>query len=149
MKKNLLFILIILFFGPDLYAQDKWGLKDEQRSYIGIKVDDNSANWYSLWNSGTGTYHGSTLATFTSNTQSLSIVGWDVKTWKNDGEDVTGATLYYVIYKQGQRPTTPTFTQVIGGWLVNLTGSDQKWGSGVEHIINISSLDNNSTYCLE
>lgn len=70
-----------------------------------------------------GTFH---AAGSISGTSTLLLNGAEVKTFKNGGTDITGASLHYRIYRQGS--TAPNFTTVNLGFGANLpTAGDQRW----------------------
>ena len=55
-------------------------------------------------------FNGSDLGTL--NAASTLYLGGQNKIVKCDGGNVTGGSIYYVIYPQGSRPANPTFTKV-------------------------------------
>jgi len=57
----------------------------------------------------------------------FNIVGGQVKTYKNGASDITGGYMYYVIYQAGNRPTTPTFTEMhYANWTNLPNAGDQR-----------------------
>ena len=106
-----------------------WGLFDANRSYTGIKVGAATTNNYTVWNAGTGNFNGSVLnaTAYTSAAQTLQINYYDVKTFKNGGDDVTGGTYFWTVYETGNRGT-PTFSSINLAWQSDLGGGDQQWG---------------------
>ncbi|MCF8268121.1 MAG: T9SS type A sorting domain-containing protein [Ignavibacteriales bacterium] len=143
MKKYLLVNLLVF---SNLFAG--WGLFDAGRSDLTINFNGTGTN-YTIWNSGVGTFNTANLGEFTLNTQTLAISDWAVYTWKNGAGDVTNADLYYTIYENGNRPGTPVFTMIDGGWLADLGGGDQRWGKSSSTSIDITGLTNGKTYKLE
>jgi hypothetical protein len=112
-----------------LARNDVAALFTDDRSYIGIKVDT-STNNYTVWNAGTGNFNGSVLSgtPFTSAGQTLQINYYDVKTFKNGGDDVTGGTFFWTVYETGNRGT-PSFSSINLAFIANIGGGgDQKWG---------------------
>lgn len=148
MKKSLYFFLFSLLFTVQVFAD--WGFYYSDRSWIGINFNGVNTS-YKLFDagnvSGPGYYDGSYLGGFTSPSQTLAISFWDIKTWKNGGSDVQQAQLYYRVYEQGQ--SGGAFTQVIGGWLQDYGGGDQKWGKGTSTSIDITNLLPGKTWVLE
>ncbi len=62
-------------------------------------------------------------------------IGGQLKSFKNNGTDVTGALISYVIYEAGNRPVTPSFSSVSYSFQVdsvNSVSGDQQWGTNVE-----------------
>ncbi|QOJ28446.1 MAG: T9SS type A sorting domain-containing protein [Ignavibacteriales bacterium] len=142
--KKFLFIVVALF--SSLYPQ--WGLFDLDRSWISINFDG-SVSAYRMWNGGVANpgFNEANLGTFTSNTQTLAIANWDIKTWRNFGSDVTGVDMKYRVYKQGSTPGS--YSSTGGGWIQDINSSDQKWGKLTSTSINISSLESSATYVIE
>ena len=87
-------------------------------SYIGI--DNGSGNvWYGATQPGPTTlwsFDGSDLGDFTVG-DSLLISGGELLTWKSDGGDVTGASLFYSIDATGTSPAS--FTGIGIDWSSN------------------------------
>ncbi|MFN6037490.1 MAG: T9SS type A sorting domain-containing protein [Bacteroidota bacterium] len=79
------------------------------------------------------------LGSFNTNSQSLILNGGEVKTWKNSNANVCGARINYVVYPQGNRPASPTFSVINIPFKCNCSGTtfadgqgacggnDQKW----------------------
>jgi len=151
MKKNLLFLIIILFtvrayaqdFGfwasavsfninSKLTYYDTYDTTDANR--IGNLVLSDDAPSYTYIN-----FSGS-LGTFVQNSGSLFINGGMIKTFKNSNSNVCGTILYYTIYPQGNRPVSPVFLPINFNFLSNCLGNsftydgsactngDQEWG---------------------
>ena len=141
--KRILLLAVILNYT----AFADWGFFNLERSYININFDGTS-NWYTLWDNGAGTFQGATLGSFTLNSQTLAIGAWDVKTFKNNGGDVTGVNMFYRLYEQS---TTPgSFSSTGGNWIEDLVGDgNQKWGKTTSTPIDIISLLAGKTYVLE
>ena len=84
-------------------------------------------------------FQGNNLGTF--NTGDQLFLGGQLKSFKNNGTDVTGAAIFYTIYPNGNRPGSPTFTQISYGFQWNRGDSgappnlnndgDQQWGTDV------------------
>ncbi|MFT3919620.1 DUF6443 domain-containing protein [Cloacibacterium sp.] len=120
-------------------------------------------NYYNLSGSGSNLIGNSSftgnLGTFTQNSGKLSIKGANIKTWKEYSANVCGATLYYTIYKENERPLSPVFSQIVLPWKENCSGSsypsggqcsnprDQKWSESAQNI-DLSNLSP-ANYILE
>ena len=128
--KNLLFaVAAVVLVSTASESMAAWGLFNADRSYIGIKVDTTTNN-YTVWNAGTGNFNGSVLSgtPFTSVGQTLQINYYDVKTFKNGGDDVTGGTFFWTVYETGNRGT-PSFSSINLAFIENIgVNGDQKWG---------------------
>jgi hypothetical protein len=84
-------------------------------------------------------FEGANLGTF--NTGDQLFLGGQLKSFKNNGTDVTGASIFYTIYLQGNRPASPSFTGISYGFQWNRGDSgappnlnndgDQQWGTDV------------------
>lgn len=141
--------ILLAFFGFLIFQQTfaAWGLFDLDRSYAIFDVKG-TPNTRIVWNNGVGNIQNYDFGTFITG-NIFQIDGYDVKTWKNDGSDVTGGTFKYVIYPKGNRPSSPVFKSMTLGFITNLEGDgNQKWGfSGA----NIDLLDELSSgeYTLE
>ena len=61
---------------------------------------------------GNSSFTGINLGTYIQNSHTFKLNGAEVKTFKNAGANVCGATLYYTVYLQGSRPATPVFTPI-------------------------------------
>ena len=84
---------------------------------------------------------GSNLGTFQANSNTLSILGAELKTFRSDGGNVCGGNVYFTVYPVGARPVTPTFTGIGLNFLCDCNGGnfntcgggtctdgrDQKW----------------------
>ncbi len=128
MKKSV--ALFIISFGlPYLLLSQTWGFWDIDRSWIWFQENAN-VNTYSIWNGAPGTLHNHNFGTF-SYGDVLTINGYDTKTWKNEGAggDVTACEYFYTIYPTGNRPPSPVFISMGGGWIADLGNGDQKWGN--------------------
>jgi len=85
-------------------------------------------------------FEGASLGSF--NTSDSINIGGQLKSFKNDSSDVTGALLSYVIYEAGNRPGTPSFTDVSYAFQWNQgdagapaalsNGGDQQWGTNID-----------------
>jgi RHS repeat-associated protein len=107
---------------------------------------------------GSNTFSGD-LGSFTAGSASLAIKGAEIKTWKEYTSNVCGATLYYLVYKENQRPAVPIFSTFTLPWRENCSGysfpsggpcsnqRDQKWGI-YDQNIDLTNLAAD-TYTLE
>ncbi len=127
-----------------------WGFYDSDRSWIGIDFNGTGTS-YRIYNNGTvsgdGYFNGSNLGNFTSSSQTLAISYWDVKTFKNSGSDVQQAQMYYRVYENGTGGGS--FTQIVGGFIEDYGGGNQRWGKSSSTSIDVSSLTAGKTYKLE
>ncbi len=141
MKKFLLISLSIAFFVQTSTAEfGAWA------SAIYLNTNGTSKFYSTLLqgdpNSIGTTNYGGLLGSFEAGSGDFSIRGAEIKTYKNNGGNVCGATLYYTVYPQGARPASPVFSPITlnfycdwgsdgtfnscgGGTCTN--GSDQKW----------------------
>ena len=106
-------------------------------SFVGIDNGGGNA-WYGGTQSGSNQlwqFNGSDLGDFTVG-DSLLISGGEILTWKSDGDDVTGTSLYYSVDAAGSSPSS--FTGIGLNWSANspfndaggntfIGGGDQKW----------------------
>ncbi len=80
---------------------------------------------------------------------SLSLKGGELKTWKDGGTDITGAFLYYRIYKEGTAPSN--FIEINLPWKENGidgNGNNQKWAK-TDLTINVLSGLSAGNYTIE
>ncbi|MFN5417141.1 MAG: T9SS type A sorting domain-containing protein [Flavobacteriia bacterium] len=87
----------------------------------------------------TTVFQGTNFGSFNQNSNGLSLLGGEIKTFKNAGANVCGGNLNYTVYLTGSRPGSPTFTQINLGFFSNCCttsfcvgggpcgGNDQKW----------------------
>ena len=71
----------------------------------------------------------------------LTLKGAEIKTWKNNGGDITGAFMYYRVYKEGAIPSS--FTEISLPWLENNTDGNpdnQKWTETSQNVNLLSGL---------
>lgn len=108
--------------------------------YLDTKLNGTSKN-HGNYSGGTS-FVGSNLGNVpsTSSTLIIDIVG--LKTFKNGGSDVTAATLFYRVYKQGA--SAPAYTAVNMPFFANLGGAgDQEWQQGTD--VNLLTAPNMTT----
>ena len=146
----LLAIGMATLFSASAFAD--WGFWDASRSWIGLIVSNNTqqydTNWYSLWDSGPGTFVGKNFGPFNLNRgHQLIIQAYDTKTWQAGGSQVWSSEYFYTVYS-GARPASPTFTSMGGGWMADLGGGDKKWGNAAVNMDVLTNTGNNS-YTLE
>lgn len=135
-----LFLMIFTFF--TLSAQDA-GIFE---SYAVLNINNAGNTYYDLQaTTGNPDFNGANLGSF-SNTESLVVSGGEIKTWKNNGGDVTGAKMYFRVYT-GSSSSLP-FTEVDLPWVQNISSSDQKWTTTSNTTNVLSGLDP-GTYTLE
>jgi hypothetical protein len=124
MKKIKLLLAGSLFTGASLFAGS--GIFDSFAIVESTFYDLNATT-------ANADYSGANLGSFDT-TDSISI-GGQLKSFKNNGTDVTGALLSYVIYAVGSRPATPTFNDVSYAFQIDNVGGnsgDQQWGTNVD-----------------
>lgn len=124
---------------------------------------DAIGTYYNLSGSGSNlignSFFTGNLGTFTQNSGKVSIKGAEIKTWKEYSANVCGATLYYIVYKENERPSSPVFNSFALPWKENCSGSsyptggscsnprDQKWSESNQNI-NLTNLSP-ANYILE
>ncbi|MBU0558500.1 MAG: hypothetical protein KKG93_02785, partial [Bacteroidetes bacterium] len=79
-------------------------------------------------------FHGYSIGEMTPASHSL-ILGGQIKTWKNNGTDITGASIFYRIYPQGS--PSGSFTAISYTWQKNYpdvgsSSGDQQWGTDAQ-----------------
>ncbi len=94
-----------------------------------VVVDAGAGNTFYNLNGGVGTnWNGLNLGSINAASGTLTLNGFEVNTYKNSGDDITGAFGNYRIYKQGS--TAPSFTETGVPFNSNLVNAgDQKWQS--------------------
>jgi hypothetical protein len=98
---------------------DSWGYYGVDRSWIGIDAGEGPTP-YSLDGSGSPAFQGADLGEIAQG-DSLTIVSYDTKTWKN-GADISACQYFYKI-NDGED------VSMGGRWMADLGGNDQKWGN--------------------
>ena len=94
---------------------------------------------------GVGTaFNGTSLGSVSS----LVLRGGEVKTFKNSGSDVTGASMSYRIYKQGDAPGGFSTLNIPFGSNLMAAG-DQSWFTNSQSINLFSSVTSNGTWVVE
>ncbi len=82
-----------------------------------------------------------TLGIFGKNSGTLKLLGAQIRTFREPGANICGATLYYTIYERNNRPVSPIFMNINLGMYCNCSngsfsscgggpcaaGSDQQW----------------------
>lgn len=112
-----------------IFRVGAWSLFTTGRSNMSFSKNGAPAS-YTVWDNASGTIHNADLGTYT-DSDVLTLTGYDIRTWKASGGDVTGGSFYYTIYPKGQRPASPVFSSTAIGFLEDIGGSgtvDQKWG---------------------
>lgn len=144
MKKLLVALALIGAFTATMARAD-WGFWSADRTWIGIVTvigGTTNETWYNLWDNGQKDWASNTLlGTFNPGAgDGLFIKAYDVKTWKNGASDVQQCEYFYTVYEDNNRPGSPTWTSLGGGWLQDLGGGDQKWGNTNCNTTNIAAL---------
>ncbi|WP_417428663.1 T9SS type A sorting domain-containing protein [Halpernia sp.] len=144
MKKLYSLMLVILatsIFSFSLKAQDA-GIYE---TYVILNINSAGNSYYDAQaTTGNTDFNGANLGTFY-NTQSLVFAGGQIKTWKNGGADVTGANVYYKVYKTGD---VAAFTTLNAGFKSDDGGGNQTWEKA-DGTTNILSGLTNGDYNLE
>lgn len=125
-------------------------------SFFTAKAGTGIYQTYIILNNGTNQYYdaqattanpdfnGTNLGTFTIGSSYL-LQGGEVKTWKDNGDDVRSVTMFYRLYKTGD--TAPAFSTINLPWAVDNvdnSANNQKWtatGAGI-NILNGLSVGN-------
>lgn len=155
MKKIFLTVLTCAGLFSSLFAQS-WGF---YASALYLKVNNNTPEFYDVKTSTyatpgdqniSGDPGGHLYSNLNSDVQlngPVTLEGAEIKTFKNGTANVCGATMYYLIYPQGARPSSPTFTAAPLTYFGDCSGSafgsggpcntgDQKWQvSGLDKAI--------------
>ncbi|HEY89076.1 MAG TPA: hypothetical protein G4N98_04990, partial [Thermoflexia bacterium] len=87
------------------------------------------------------------LGVFSQPLKPLILNGGEVKTYKNNGTNITSARLYYRVYPQSSSPSG-SFTDVNLPWAQNLGGGDQAWVESGQAANLVNGLSD-GTYVLE
>jgi hypothetical protein len=117
-------LVVMLITAASSASFGSWGLFTADRSYIGFN-NSIGADAFTVYNSGVGDIQGAVLGTF-SGTDTLTLSYYDVKTFKNGADDVTGGTFFWRVYKVGDTPGS--YSSISLGWQADLGGGNQKWG---------------------
>lgn len=123
--KKVFTLLVVLLVGQSTLLAN-WGLFGADQSYIGVKVGGNPVGNYVMWNGGAGNFLSADLGLIADINDKITITYWDIKTWKNNGGDVTSAILYYNIHETGKAPGS--FSSIGSSYVNELGNGDQKWG---------------------
>jgi hypothetical protein len=143
MKNYLLYLFILVVaksFGQDAGIYQTYAIID----------NGNTAYFHgTINNGGTTPYSGHSFG----NVTQLTLKGGEIKSYKNNGGNVTGAKLYYRIYVSSPEPSPlPAFIEVDLPWAENGidgNGDNQKWAKSDYTINVLSGLSPSETYTLE
>ncbi len=132
-----------------LTAGASFGASGIFESYGIVKINTSTAYYDLQAATGNPDFQGAVFGTFdtTDVGNTLTLVGGEIKTYKNSGSDVTGAYFDYRVFKNGDTPGSFTefnlpFNSNIGG------GGDQKWDKTNQNVNLLTGLSN-GTYTLE
>lgn len=131
---TLLFVVSILNAGTGIYGS--YAIVDD--AYYNCKSSDSDKT----------DFNGNDFGAFTVSS-TLMINGGEVKTWKDNGGDITGAYMYYRVYKTGT--AEPDFTEIQLSWVedgIDSSSNNQKWAKTDEENNLLSGLSTGS-YTLE
>lgn len=115
-----------------------------------VVVDSGPGNIFYNLSGGTGTnFDGLNLGSSVDAAGgTLTLNGFELNTFKDNGSDVTGAFGDYRLYKSGD--TAPGFTEASVPFNTNLSGNDQRWQSTAQGTNLLSGpLDAGATYKIE
>ena len=79
------------------------------------------------------------LGTFGTNSGNLKIIGAAINTFKNNGANVCGGIIYYLIYTQGNRPASPVFSSISLGLYSAGNITNQQW-QDVSNAIDLTTV---------
>lgn len=145
MKK--LFTILILLGVTYSQIFPSSGFWNEFRSYIGINIRGTIGN-YTIWSTSVGNFNTANLGIIQASADVFKIDYWDAKTFENSGSSVSGVTIHYHIYKNGER--TGVFLENAGALLEDMGGGNKKWGKATPNGPSFSTyLDPGATYKLE
>jgi len=133
-------------------------------SYIGINANGGGNTWYGAQEWGgnpTPDFQGGNFGSINYvSGGSLVISAYQVQTYKFDAGDITGANLYYRVYKQGDTPGSFS-SAIVAGFISNSPftaangstangGGDQNWGLGVGSYANLlTGVNSTGTWNVE
>ena len=110
MKKILLFFILLGF------AKNSWADTGIFESYV--ILNSGSTTYYDAQaTTANPDFQNANLGTFTAGS-TFFLQGGEIKTWKNNGGDVTGGFMYYRIYLVYD--TAPSFTEINLPWVEDL-----------------------------
>jgi len=117
-------------------------------SYGIIKINASTNTYYDLQAStGNPDFQGANLGSFNPGIgNTLTLVGGELKSFKNGGSDVTGGRFDYRIYLVGNTPGA--FTEFNLNYNSELGGGDQKWDNTGANVNVLAGLPNGN-YALE
>jgi hypothetical protein len=137
MNKFLLFALFLLSFCFSSHAE--FGISS---SAVCLNVNG-SLGFYNTQSSSATNSIGKlnfsgNLGTFGANSGNLKIIGAGINTFKTNGANVCSGTLYYLVYRQGNRPTSPDFSSITLGFYSG-TNTNQQW-QDVSNAIDLTAF---------
>jgi hypothetical protein len=142
MKNYLLFLSLSVFIAS--FGQDAGIFQ----TYV--IVDDGTDTYYHGGANNDGSSSPFASHAFGNVTQ-LTLNGGEIKSWKNNGGNVTGAKLYYRVYVSSPAPNPlPNFSELDLPWVEDLpSNEDQKWAKADYAIDILSGLSSSETYTME
>lgn len=115
-------------------------------SYASLSINGGTAAFYDMQATTSNTdLEGANLGSF-GTSGSIVFSGGEMKTWKNNGGDVTGGKIYYRVYTGA---ASGSFSSLNLNWMENLASpGDQRWGvsNGTTNILTGLA---DGTYTLE
>lgn len=142
MKKIYFLFLTIISFGMFKSQSPDAGIFE---SYAILNINSAGNTYYDMQATTANLdFNGANLGTFT-NAESIVLAGGEIKTFKNNGGDVTGGKIYYKVYKGAP---SGNYASIDFAWIQDLGNGDQKWGvtSGTTNMLTGLSPGN---YTLE
>lgn len=141
-------ILFFLLFSSFLFGQNHFG---EFATAVFLKVNQGDPTYYSCSGEGVDRinyqvdYEGY-LGAFKRNSNDLLLKGAEIKSWNHDEGNVCGGTMHYILYKVGNRPNNPVYSEIDLPWESSCgwfgfqnspgrcQGNDKKWQTEVRSI---------------
>jgi len=141
--RNIVALLVLITSGSSFAASGIF------ESFGIIKINASTAVYYDM-QAATGNldFQGASFGTFNSTVgNTLTLVGGEIKTFKNSGSDVTGAFFDYRVFKVGDTPGS--FNEFSLPFNSNLpSAGDQMWDKTDENVDLLAGLSNGD-YTLE
>ncbi|NJL75166.1 MAG: T9SS type A sorting domain-containing protein [Saprospiraceae bacterium] len=125
-------IFLLLCLGLSCYASSCFAAGGFFDSFVIVNANGTTTYYDLSANSANANYQGTAnLGNMSPSAQSL-ILGGQIKTFKNNGTDITGVSIFYRIYPQGS--PSGSFIQIPYSFQidnVNGTPGDQQWGTDI------------------
>jgi hypothetical protein len=142
MKLRNLIAAVVIFAAGNTYAAS--GIFE---SYGIVKINASTSYYDMQAATGNPDFQGASFGSFdTSVGNTLTLVGGEIKTFKNGLSNVTGAFFDYRVFKVGNTPGS--FIEFSLPFDSNIGGGDQKWDNTGENVNLLTGLSNGN-YTLE